>query len=95
VSGQFWDVGQVHLSKFDWLPFTPLWSPSPLFQVSEINLRNLALNHLTKWDVNHDGENVDHPSISAQSLCETLQQENQVYAKNDHHDEDVGRNQRV
>jgi hypothetical protein len=25
---QVWDIGQVHVSNFDWLPFTPLWSPS-------------------------------------------------------------------
>jgi hypothetical protein len=32
--------------------------------------------------VNHDGENVDRPSVSAQSECETLQQENQAYVRN-------------
>jgi hypothetical protein len=45
--------------------------------------------------VNHDGENVDHPSVSAQSECETLQQEKQAYTGNEHHDEDVDRNQSV
>jgi hypothetical protein len=45
--------------------------------------------------VNHDGENVDCPSVSAQSECETLQQENEGYAGNDHHDEDVGHNQSI
>jgi hypothetical protein len=43
--------------------------------------------------VNHDGENVDRPSVSAQSESETLQQKNQAYVRNDHHDEDVGRDQ--
>jgi hypothetical protein len=45
--------------------------------------------------VNHDRENVDHPSVSAQSGCRTLQQKNQAYARNDHHDEDVSHNQSV
>jgi hypothetical protein len=27
---QVWDIGQVTVSNFDWLPFTPLWSPSPV-----------------------------------------------------------------
>jgi hypothetical protein len=35
--------------------------------------------------------NVDHPDVWAQSECEKLQQRNQTYVKNDHHDEDVGR----
>jgi hypothetical protein len=39
--------------------------------------------------VNHDGDNVDHPSVLAQSGCRTLQQENQAYTGNDYHDEDV------
>jgi hypothetical protein len=50
---------------------------------------------LAEWDVNHDGENVGHPDVSAQSVCEPLQQENQAYAGNDHHDEDVGHIQSV
>jgi hypothetical protein len=25
---QVWDIGQVPVSNFDWIPFTPLWSPS-------------------------------------------------------------------
>jgi hypothetical protein len=45
---------------------------------------------LNQWDENHDGENVDHPSVWAQSECKTVQQENHAYAENDHHDEDVG-----
>jgi hypothetical protein len=40
--------------------------------------------------VNHDGENVDRPDVSAQSECEPLQQGNQAYAGNNHHVEDVG-----
>jgi hypothetical protein len=48
---------------------------------------------LDEWDVNHDVENVDHPSVSAQSGCTILQQENQAYVRNNHHDEDVSRNQ--
>jgi hypothetical protein len=32
-----------------------------------------ALQNLAEWDVNHDGENVDHPDVSTQSECETLQ----------------------
>jgi hypothetical protein len=30
---QVWDIGQVIVSNFDWLPFTPLWSPSPVLQL--------------------------------------------------------------
>jgi hypothetical protein len=54
-----------------------------------------ALHHLAEWDVNHDGKNVDRPNVLAQSECENLQQKNQIYTGNDHHDEDVGRNQSV
>jgi hypothetical protein len=57
--------------------------------------QSFALHHLAEWDMNHDGENMDHPSVSAQGECETLQQENQAYAGNDHHDEDVGHNQNI
>jgi hypothetical protein len=42
--------------------------------------------------VNHDGKNVNHPDDLAQNECETLQQKNQAYMGNDHHDEDVGCN---
>jgi hypothetical protein len=56
--------------------------------------QSFALHHLTQWDVNSDGENVDHPSVWAPSEC-TFQQKNQTYVKNDHHDEDVGHNQSV
>jgi hypothetical protein len=52
-------------------------------------------HHLIEWDVNHNGENMDHPSVSAQSEYETLQQENHAYTGYDHHDEDVGHNQNV
>jgi hypothetical protein len=45
--------------------------------------------------MNHDGESVDNPSISAQSGGMTLQWENQAYAENGQHDEDVGRNQSI
>jgi hypothetical protein len=72
-------------------------------RVSEVNLRNPALNlskslqfsaihHLAQWDENHAGENVDRPSVWAQSECDTLQQENQAYTGNNHHDEDMGHN---
>jgi hypothetical protein len=28
---EVWDIGQVTVNNFDWLPFTPpLWSPSPV-----------------------------------------------------------------
>jgi hypothetical protein len=47
------------------------------------------------WDENHDGKNVDRPSVSAQNGYETLLQENQAYAGNDHNDEDVGHNQSI
>jgi hypothetical protein len=33
VSGSVWDIGQVSMRNFDWLPFTPLWSPSPILQL--------------------------------------------------------------
>jgi hypothetical protein len=45
--------------------------------------------------MNYDGENMNRPSVSAQNECETLMQKNQTYAGNNHHDEDVGRNQSV
>jgi hypothetical protein len=45
--------------------------------------------------MNHDGENMGHPSVSTQSGERTLHRENQAYAGNDHHDEDVGHNQSV
>jgi hypothetical protein len=54
-----------------------------------------APHHLVKWDMNHDGESVDRPSVSAQSGGRTLQQENQAYTRNDYHDEDMGHNQSV
>jgi hypothetical protein len=50
---------------------------------------------LAKWDVNHDGESVDHPSVLAQGESEILQQENWAYTGNDHHDEDVACNQSI
>jgi hypothetical protein len=31
---EVWDIGQVIVSNFDWLPFTPLWSSSPVLQRS-------------------------------------------------------------
>jgi hypothetical protein len=34
---------------------------------------------LAEWDVNHNGENVNHPDVSTQGGCRTLQQENQAY----------------
>jgi hypothetical protein len=33
ASGRFQDIGQVPARNFDWLPFTPLWSPSPVLQL--------------------------------------------------------------
>jgi hypothetical protein len=50
---------------------------------------------LAEWDVNHNGESVDRPCVSAQSGEWTLRRENQAYAGNGHHDEDVGHNQSV
>jgi hypothetical protein len=50
---------------------------------------------LNEWDENHDGENVDRSSVLAQNGCEALLHENQAYAENDHHDENVGHNQSV
>jgi hypothetical protein len=55
--------------------------------------QSFAPHHLSEWDVNHDGENVDRPSVLAQNECKTLQQENRAYAGDDPHEEDVGRNQ--
>jgi hypothetical protein len=34
---QVWDIGQVTVSNFDWLSFTPLWSPSPVLQIVCLN----------------------------------------------------------
>jgi hypothetical protein len=59
------------------------------------SLQFFALPHLAKWDMNHDGEKVDRLGVLAQGECDILQQENQAYVGNDHHDEDVGRNQSV
>jgi hypothetical protein len=33
LSGSIWDIGQVPSRNFDWLPFTPLWSPSLVLQL--------------------------------------------------------------
>jgi hypothetical protein len=33
VLGQFWDIGKVPIRNFDWLPFTPLWPPSPVLHL--------------------------------------------------------------
>jgi hypothetical protein len=44
---QVWDIGQVTVSNFDWLPFTPLWSPSPVLQlVSEPVWSPVGFNRL-------------------------------------------------
>jgi hypothetical protein len=43
----------------------------------------------------HDGENMDRPSVMAQSEYETIHQENQAFTGDDHHDEDVCHNQSV
>jgi hypothetical protein len=45
--------------------------------------------------MNYDEKNVDRSDVLAQSGCDTLQQENQTYVKNDHHDEGMGHNQSV
>jgi hypothetical protein len=45
--------------------------------------------------MNHDGESVDRPSVLTHSGERTLQRKNQAYARNGHHDEDVGRNQNI
>jgi hypothetical protein len=45
--------------------------------------------------MNHDWKNVHRLGVSAQGECDKLQQKNQAYAGNDHHDEDVGRIQSV
>jgi hypothetical protein len=50
---------------------------------------------LAKWDVNHDGKNVERSSVSTQGGERTLEWENQAYVGNGHHDEDVGHNQSV
>jgi hypothetical protein len=31
---EVWDIGQVTVSNFDWLSFTPLWSSSPVLQIA-------------------------------------------------------------
>jgi hypothetical protein len=45
--------------------------------------------------MNLNGENVDRPSVLAQSECKMLQQENRAYTGGNHHDENVGHNQSV
>jgi hypothetical protein len=57
--------------------------------------QSFAPYHLSEWDMNHDGENVDHSSVLAQSECKTLQQENHAYTGDNHHDENVGHNQSI
>jgi hypothetical protein len=42
---QVWDIGQVTMSNFDWLPFTPLWSPSPVLHHSY----QLSCHHHHRW----------------------------------------------
>jgi hypothetical protein len=45
--GQFRDIGQVPSRTFDWLPFTPFWSPSPVLQlVSELICSPVSFNRL-------------------------------------------------
>jgi hypothetical protein len=36
ASGRFWDICQVPVRNFNWLPFTPLWSPSLVLQLHYI-----------------------------------------------------------
>jgi hypothetical protein len=55
---------------------------APLFLSSEFMIHG---THGTKYRLNHDGEN----RVWAKSECEKLQQKNQAYMGNDHHDEDV------
>jgi hypothetical protein len=44
---EVWDIGQVTVSNFDWLPFTLLWSPSPILQlVSEPVWSPVGFNRL-------------------------------------------------
>jgi hypothetical protein len=44
---EVWDIGQVNVSNFDWLPFTPLWSPSAVLQlVSEPVWSPVGFNRL-------------------------------------------------
>jgi hypothetical protein len=38
---EVWDIGQVTVSNFDWLSFTPLWSPSPVLHYSFIILSRI------------------------------------------------------
>jgi hypothetical protein len=38
VSGWFWDIGQIPVRNFDWLPFIPLWSPSPIIQGTKLEI---------------------------------------------------------
>jgi hypothetical protein len=54
VSDPIWDIDQVPSWNFDWLPFTPLWSPSPVLQlVSELVWSLVDFNRLcdpkTTW----------------------------------------------
>jgi hypothetical protein len=50
---------------------------------------------LAEWDVNHNSESVDLPSVSAQNGGKTIQWENQAYAGNGHHDEDMDHDQSI
>jgi hypothetical protein len=51
VSGWFWDIGQVPVRNLDWLPFTPLWSPSPVLQSSYRYINSLLQIHdsMSSW----------------------------------------------
>jgi hypothetical protein len=43
VFGSTWDIGQVLLKNFNWLPFIPLWSPYPVLQLVLELVRSLVV----------------------------------------------------
>jgi hypothetical protein len=38
-----WDIGQVLIRNFDWLPFTPLWSRFSVLQLVSNSIRSRSL----------------------------------------------------
>jgi hypothetical protein len=45
--GLFWDISRVLVENFNWLPFTPLWSPYPVLQlVSKLVWSLVGFNRL-------------------------------------------------
>jgi hypothetical protein len=42
-----WDIHQVPTRNFDWLPFTPPWSPSPVLHIASDEITTCGYRALT------------------------------------------------